>query len=55
MQSFVILMVSLMLFVILLPLTTAVAILKIIRGVINITESTLTFFIKATREEITKQ
>ena len=54
MKRFIVLMISVLLFIIMLPLTLSVAVLKVLRGIINVIEQTLTFFISAVREEILK-
>lgn len=54
MKRFIVLMISLLLFVLMLPLTLTVAVLKVLKGIINVIEKTLTFFITAVREEVIK-
>ena len=54
MKRFIVLTVSLLLFVLMLPLTLFVAVLRVAKGIINIIEKTLTYFISAVREEIIK-
>tara|TARA_R110002050_G_scaffold242453_1_gene378824 strand:- start:3402 stop:3578 length:177 start_codon:yes stop_codon:yes gene_type:complete len=54
MKRFIVLMISVLLFIIMLPLTLSVAVLKVLKGIINVIEQTLTFFISAVREEILK-
>ena len=54
MKRFIVLMISVLLFIIMLPLTSSVAVLKVLKGIINVIEQTLTFFISAVREEILK-
>ena len=52
MRSVVLLIISLVTFVLLLPLTIIIAITKVLKGILNIVDKTLTFFIKTIREEI---
>lgn len=54
MKAFITLIVSLIVFVLLLPFSLVIAIVKIIKGVLNVIERTLTFFISSIREEILK-
>lgn len=54
MKSVVVLIVSLITFVLLLPLTLVVAVTRVLKGILNIIDKTLTFFMKTIREELTQ-
>lgn len=54
MESFVVLIVSIILFIILIPINATIALLRILKGTTSIIEKTLTFFVKSIREEIIK-
>ncbi len=54
MKRFIVLTISLLLFVLMLPLTLTVAVLGVTKGIINVIEKTLTFFITSVREEVIK-
>ncbi len=54
MKAFVILVASLLLFIIMLPLTITIAVIRLVRGILNVIEKTLTFFIQSVREELIK-
>ena len=54
MKRFIVLTISLLLFVLMLPLTLTVAVLGVTKGIINVVEKTLTFFITSVREEVIK-
>lgn len=53
-KSVVVLIVSLITFVLLLPLTFIVAVTRVLKGILNIVDKTLTFFMKTIREELTQ-
>ena len=54
MKAFITLIVSLIVFVLLLPFSLVIAVVKIIKGILNVIERTLTFFVGSIREEILK-
>lgn len=54
MKAFVKLVISLMIFVITLPIQVTIAALRVVRGTCNVLDKSLTFFIQALREEIIK-
>lgn len=53
-KSVVILIVSLITFVLLLPFTFIVAATRVLKGILNIVDKTLTYFMKTIREELTQ-
>lgn len=53
-EKLILLFVSIITYVLLLPLTFIIAIARIIRSVATIIETTLTFFITAVRKELNK-
>lgn len=52
MKAFVRLMISLIVFVLVLPITLTVSVLRVVKGICNILEKSLTYFVTAVREEI---
>lgn len=54
MKAFITLIVSLITFVLLLPFSLVIVAIKIIKGILNVIEGTITFFIESIRKEILK-
>lgn len=54
MKAFIILVVSLILFVLTLPATLLISVLRVVKGTCNVLDKSLTFFVQALREEIIK-
>ncbi len=54
MKAFITLIVSLITFILLLPFSLVIIFIKIIKGILNVIENTLTFFIDSIRKEILK-
>lgn len=54
MKAFITLIVSLITFILLLPFSLVIIVIKIIKGILNVIENTLTFFIDSIRKEILK-
>jgi hypothetical protein len=54
-KSLIILIVSVIVFILLLPFTIVVAILKILIGILKVTEDTITYFMESVHREIMKQ
>ena len=55
MKAFITLVVSLITFVLLLPIMIIIGALRALKSVLNIVDKTLTFFINSIREELLKQ
>ena len=55
MKAFITLVVSLITFVLLLPIMIIIGVLRALKSVLNIVDKTLTFFINSIREELLKQ
>jgi uncharacterized RDD family membrane protein YckC len=54
-KSLIILIVSVIVFILLLPFTIVVAILKILTGILKVTGDTITYFMESVHREIMKQ
>tara|TARA_R110002050_G_scaffold13772_3_gene44063 strand:+ start:1230 stop:1406 length:177 start_codon:yes stop_codon:yes gene_type:complete len=54
MKAFITLIVSLITFILLLPFSLVIIFIKIVKGILNVIENTLTFFIDSIRKEILK-
>tara|TARA_R110002050_G_scaffold69026_1_gene149485 strand:+ start:1419 stop:1595 length:177 start_codon:yes stop_codon:yes gene_type:complete len=54
MKAFITLIVSLIIFVLVLPLNLVIVLSRVIKGLLNVTEKTLIFFIESIRNEILK-
>jgi len=55
MKAFITLVISLITFVLLLPIMIIIGALRALKSVLNIVDKTLTFFINSIREELLKQ
>jgi uncharacterized membrane protein len=55
MKAFITLVVSLITFVLLLPIMIIIGVLRALKSILNIVDKTLTFFINSIREELLKQ
>jgi hypothetical protein len=55
MKAFITLVVSLITFVLLLPIMIFIGVLRALKSILNIVDKTLTFFINSIREELLKQ
>ena len=55
MKAFITLVVSLITFVLLLPIMIFIGVLRTLKSILNIVDKTLTFFINSIREELLKQ
>lgn len=54
MKAFITLIISLIVFVLVLPLNFVVAVCRIVKGIVNVIDKTITFFIESIRQEIIK-
>ena len=54
-KSLMILVASILTYIILLPFAMAVAVIRVLRSILKITEDTTTYFMGAVQKEITKQ
>jgi len=53
-KAFITLIVSLIVFTLVLPFNLVIVLCRVIKGLLNVTEKTLTFFIESIRKEILK-
>lgn len=54
MKAFITLIISLIVFVLVLPLNLVIVMCRIFKGLLNVVDKTLTFFIESVRQEIIK-
>lgn len=54
MKAFITLVISLLIFVLVLPLNLVIVLCRVFKGILNVTDKTLTFFIESIRNEIIK-
>mgnify|MGYP003633660142 CR=1 FL=1 len=54
MKAFITLVISLLIFILVLPLNLVIVLCRVFKGILNVTDKTLTFFIESIRNEIIK-
>lgn len=54
MKAFITLIISLIIFTLVLPLNLIIVVCRVIKGLLNVVDKTLTFFIESIRQEIIK-